>query len=139
MSAYDKICQNTKLKRFKMMPNLQQLFTQTQENYELVPEFIDQLLASDVYCLGKQNPNQRIQFRVFETPDGEQAIPFFLELESIHNDLGTDAEYVILNTRKFFEMTLGATVILNPTSELSKEFQAEEIAKILEIHTDVSE
>ena len=43
-----------------------------------------------------------------ETPDGEQAIPFFLELESIHNDLGTDAEYVILNTRKFFEMMLGA-------------------------------
>ena len=76
---------------------------------------------------------------MFETPDGGQAIPFFLELESIHNDLGTDAEYVILNTRKSFEMTLGATVILNPTSELSKEFQAEEIAKILEIHTDVSE
>ena len=117
------------------MPNLQQLFTQTQENYELVPEFIDQLLASDVYCLGKQNPNHRIQFRVFETPDGGQAIPFFLELESIHNDLGTDAEYVILNTRKFFEMTLGATVILNPTSELSKEFQPGEIAKILDIHT----
>ena len=106
------------------MSNLQQLFTQTQENYELVPTVIDQLLASNVYCLGKQNPNQRIQFRVFETPDGEQVIPFFLELENIHNKLGIDAEYVILNIRKFFEMTLGATVILNPTSELSKEFQS---------------
>lgn len=121
------------------MPNLQQLFTQTQESYELVPTFIDQLLVSDVYCLGKQNPNQRIQFRVFETPDGEQAIPFFLELQSIHNDLGKDAEYVILNARKFLEMTVGATLVLNPTSELSKEFQPEEITKILEIHTDVPE
>ena len=60
------------------MSNLQQLFTQTQENYELIPDFIDLLLVSDVYCLGKQNPNQRIQFRVLETPDGDQAIPFFL-------------------------------------------------------------
>jgi len=118
------------------MPNLQQLFTQTQENYELIPAFIDQLLVSDVYCLGKQNPNQRIQFRVLETPDGDQAIPFFLSEEIIHQDLGKDTEYVTLNTRKLFEMTEGAILVLNPTSELSKEFQPDEITAILNIETD---
>lgn len=121
------------------MPNLQTLFTQTQENYELIPDFIDRLLASDVYCLGKQNPNQRIQFRMLETPEGEQAIPFFLSKEIIHNDLGEDAEYVTINTRKLFEMTTGATLVLNPTSELSKEFQPDEITAILNIDTEESD
>lgn len=38
-----------------------------------------------------------------------------------------------MNTRQFFEMTKGATLVLNPTSALSKEFQPEEIKAILEI------
>ena len=114
------------------MQNLQQLFTQTQENYELIPEFIEQLLQSDVYCLGTQDAAQNIQFRVLETPEGDQAIPFFLSLEMIQTDLGEDTEYVVLNTKKLFEMTKGATLVLNPTSEISKEFLSDEILSILE-------
>ncbi len=121
------------------MPNLQQLFTQTQENYELIPEFIDQLLVSDIYCLGTQDSDNKLQFRVLETPEGDQAIPFFLELEMIQQDIGTDAEYLVLNARKLFEITKGATLVLNPTSNLVKEFQAEEITQILEIHKNEAE
>lgn len=113
--------------------NLQKLFTQTQENYELIPFFIEQLLASDVYCLATQNHDQKIQFRILEAEDGEQAIPFFLSVDMIQEDLGQDVEYLTLNTRKLFEMTLGATLVMNPTSALSKEFQPEEIKAILEI------
>jgi len=118
------------------MPNLQQLFTQTHENYELIPEFIDQLLASDIYCLGTQDNDNKLQFRVLETPEGDQAIPFFLSEEIIHNDLGEDAEYVMINTRKLFEITEGAILVLNPTSELSKEFQPDEITAILSIDSE---
>lgn len=122
-----------------MMPNLQQLFTQTQENYELIPEFIDQLLVSDIYCLGTQDSDNKLQFRVLETPEGDQAIPFFLELEMIQQDIGTDATYFVLNARKLFEITKGATLVLNPTSNLVKEFQPEEITQILEIHKNEAE
>ena len=115
--------------------NLQKLFTQTQENYELIPFFIEQLLVSDVYCLGTQDQNNQIQFRVLETEDGDQAIPFFLSAETLQQDLGNETEYLTLNTRKLFEMTVGATLVMNPTSELSKEFQPEEIKAILEIET----
>lgn len=120
------------------MTNLQQLFTQTQENYELIPKFIEQLLISDVYCLGTQSADHKFRFRVLETPEGDQAIPFFLSRELIQNDFGEDAEYLIVNTRQFFEMTQGATLVLNPTSELSKEFQPEEIKAILEIASEES-
>lgn len=111
--------------------NLQKLFAQTQENYELIPFFIEQLLASDVYCLATQDPDQKIQFRVLETEEGEQAIPFFLALETIQHDFGDETEYLTLNTRKLFEMTLGTTLVMNPTSTLSKEFQSEEVKAIL--------
>ncbi|WP_296281163.1 SseB family protein [uncultured Acinetobacter sp.] len=118
------------------MSNLEQLFIDTQKNYELIPDFIEKLLISDVYCLASQGHHKRVEFRVLETPEGDSAIPFFLSLEIIQNDIGVDAEYIVINTRQFFEMTQGATLVLNPTSELSKEFQPEEIKAILEIESD---
>lgn len=118
------------------MSNLEQLFIDTQKNYELIPDFIEKLLMSDVYCLGVQSIDHTFQFRVLETEEGDKAIPFFLSLEIIQNDLGGDVEYMTINTRQFFEMTQGATLVLNPTSELSKEFQPEEIQAILEIDSD---
>ena len=118
------------------MSNLEQLFIDTQKNYELIPDFIEKLLISDVYCLASQGRHKRVEFRVLETPEGDSAIPFFLSLEIIQNDIGVDAEYIVINTRQFFKMTQGATLVLNPTSELSKEFQPEEIKAILEIESD---
>lgn len=113
------------------MPNLQEIFEQTQENYELIPEFLDQLLLADVYCLGTKDSQQQLQFRVLETAEGDQAIPFFLSLDLILQDLGKDVPYLIINTRKLFEMTTGTTLVLNPTTALAKEFDADEIKSIL--------
>lgn len=118
------------------MPNLQQLFIQTQENYELIPQFLDQLLEAEVYCLGVQDANHKTQFQVLETPDGEQAIPFFLELESIYSAFGSQVEHFTINTRKMFEMTQGATLVLNPTSALCKEFSPEEVQSILNMDVE---
>lgn len=120
------------------MTNLQQLFTQTQEDYTLIPDFIEQLLISDIYCLATQDHSQKVEFRVLETPEGEQAIPFFLSLDIIQRDIAENAEYIKINAKQFFEMTQGATLVLNPTSELSKEFQPEEIKAILEIASEES-
>ena len=115
---------------------LQQLFTQTQANYELIPQFLDHLLEAEVYCLGGQDVNNKIQFQVLETADGEQAIPFFLELEIIYSAFGSQVEHFTINTRKMFEMTQGATLVLNPTSELSKEFSPEEVQSILNMEVE---
>lgn len=125
-SIYNKI-ENTN------MSKLQQLFTETQENYELIPQFLDLLLVSDVYCLGTESAEQKLNFQILETPEGDQAIPFFLELEMIYRDFGSQVEHFTINTRKLFEKTQGATLVLNPTSALSKEFQPIEIKSILEM------
>ena len=115
------------------MQDLESLFQQTQNDYNVIPDFIDQLLETEIYCLGIKNDENKIQFRIFETPEGDQAIPFFLKLDTILQDIGENIEYITINTRKLFEITQGATLILNPTSELSKVFQPEEIKTILDI------
>lgn len=119
--------------------NLEQLFYQTQQNYELIPQFLDQLLLSNVYCLGTEEQDQKRNFRVLETPEGDQAIPFFLELETVYRDFGAQVEHFTINARTLFEITQGATLVLNPTSELSKEFQPEEIRSILEMEKDLDQ
>ncbi|OTG87147.1 enhanced serine sensitivity protein SseB [Acinetobacter sp. ANC 4558] len=116
------------------MSHLEQLFQQTQRHYNLIPDFIEQLLVADIYCIAQQNNANEIQFRVFETSEGEQAIPFFLTLAQIHQDIGIETEYILLKTKKLFEMTQGAILILNPTSTLHKVFQPEEIQIILDMH-----
>ena len=73
--------------------NLQDAFEQTQQNYELIPQFINELLDSEVFCLGTQDQDKNFQFRMLESADGDQAIPFFLSLDMIHSDVGEDAEY----------------------------------------------
>lgn len=113
---------------------LQELFQQTQENYERIPAFLDELLLADVFCLGTENAGNRIQFRMLETPEGEQAIPFFLDAVQIVESFG-EVDYIPLNCRRFFEMTLGATLVLNPTLSLFKEFSPDEVKSILEMET----
>ena len=44
--------------------NLQDAFEQTQQNYELIPQFINELLDSDVFCLGTQDQDKNFQFRI---------------------------------------------------------------------------
>lgn len=116
--------------------DLQTLYEQTQQNYELIPQFITELLDAEVFCLGTQDNAKNYQFRMLESADGEQAIPFFLSLEMIHSDVGEDAEYFTMITRQLFSMTKGATLVMNPTSDLAKEFSPEEVNSILNMDVD---
>lgn len=97
---------------------------------------MDALLDAEIYCLGTQDQDNKVQFRILETPEGDQAIPFFLSLEHIQNELGMDVDYVTLNTRKLFEMTQGAILVLNPSSDIAKEFSPEEIQSILNMDVE---
>lgn len=117
-----------------MMSNLHldALFQQAAENPENMPEFLKQLLLSEIYCLGLAQANGRIQFRMLQTEHGEQAIPFFLSSEMIRADLGAGEPFLSMPARKLLEMTQGAIVVLNPTSSYSKEFSADEIDFLLQ-------
>lgn len=115
-----------------MQNSLQQLYETTLDHPEQYQDFYQQLLNTQVFCLGERDENQQLHFQLMQTDDGEQAIPFFLNLAMLQQDVGLDAEFVMINTEKLFTITKGATLVMNPLSEHPKEFLAEEVEAILE-------
>ena len=114
-----------------MKISLQQMYETTLNHPEQYPAFYQQLLSSEVYCLGARDEQQHLHFQLLQTEQGEQAIPFFLSLTMLQQDVGADAEFVILNAEKLLIITKGATLVMNPTSEDSKEFLPDEVDVIL--------
>lgn len=114
-----------------MNTSLQQMYETTLNHPEQYSAFYQQLLGSEVYCLGARDEQQHLHFQLLQTEQGEQAIPFFLSLTMLQQDVGADAEFVILHAEKLFSITKGATLVMNPTSEDSKEFLPDEVDAIL--------
>jgi hypothetical protein len=119
----------------KMMQNqkLELLFSKTSQQPELFSEFLNQLLISDVFCIGDDSDQSNVYFQMLETPEGEQAIPFFLSLDTLRSSFGDDLDYFIMSARDFFEMTKGAVLLLNPASDYMKEFAPDEIEFLLSL------
>ena len=115
-----------------MQNSLQQLYETTLDHPEQYQDFFQQLLSSQVFCLGERDEHQQLHFQLVQTDDGEQAIPFFLNLAMLQQDVGLNAEFVMISAEKLFTITKGATLVMNPTSEHPKEFLAEEVEAILE-------
>lgn len=113
------------------MTNLQSLFEQTAQDHTKIDEFVETLLKSTVFCLGVKNASGIFEFRLVESADGDSAVPFFLNFQTIYDDIGLDVAYLELNARILFEKTKGSSLVLNPTQALFKEFSPEEITTIL--------
>ncbi|OTG80572.1 hypothetical protein B9T33_09100 [Acinetobacter sp. ANC 5054] len=114
-----------------MNESLQELYTSTLNHPEQYAAFYQQLLRSEVFCLGARDEQQHLHFQLLQTEQGEQAIPFFLSLAMLQQDVGADAEFVMINAEKLFSITKGATLVMNPTSDNSKEFLPDEVDAIL--------
>ena len=95
------------------------------------PEFFRALLETSVYAhMPKHDRSGRIRFIQFHAPDGELLLPFFSDFGKADAASRGKARIVKLNGRKFFESTLGATVILNPNNHWCKLYP-EEISVLL--------
>lgn len=106
------------------------------------PEFIARLLEADVYVLGRMHgstgPGERVagegekmDIRSWSSEDGEAILPFFTSLAVLREAIEWEESYVRLPARTFFEMTLGATLVLNPNSPYGKEFLPQEVENLL--------
>jgi hypothetical protein len=105
------------------------------------PEFYRILMESTVLILGEADriPGEeidleegtRIEIQNWMKPDGTQVIPFFSSIEAMRRVVEDETEYLALPARALFEITLGSILILNPRSEIGKEFIPEEIESLL--------
>lgn len=109
------------------------------------PEFSALLLESTIYVLGDTGSpaldeetvnleaGSNISIQNWEREDGTPVIPFFTSLEMLQKSIEEDNSYLALPARALFEMTLGATLFLNPRSDYGKEFIPEEVQHLLSV------
>lgn len=109
------------------------------------PEFSSVLLGSTVYVLGNTGSSieenkvtnleagSNVSIQNWEKQDGTPVIPFFSSLEVLQKSIEDEQSYLALPARSLFEITLGATLFLNPRSDYGKEFIPEEVQHLLSV------
>ncbi len=106
------------------------------------PQFYRDLLGSDIYIITAGNESLDLEDGVLKQGARIQVqsthnksmdwLCIFSSLSRLQQYLQTEASYLCLNAKGFFEFTRGANVILNPNLEYGKEFPAPEIESILD-------
>ncbi len=105
------------------------------------PEFYRLLLESSVYVLGHSegtageartlSAGEKISIQNWVRTDGSPVIPFFTSLAALKRAIEAETSYLALPARALFEMTRGASLVLNPKSRHGKEFLPGEIDALL--------
>lgn len=108
------------------------------------PQFCEVLMNSQIFLIGTAGSSgaegsvdlaagSQLQIQHWQKPDGAPVIPFFSSLEVLQQSIEIEASYLALPARSLFEMTLGATLFLNPKSDYGKEFVPQEVEQLLSI------
>ena len=123
---------------------LDELLKQAFENESQRPLFLEKLLDSYVYILGSSSvkhdgdiahtlmEGSQVHIKSWNREDGSQVLPFFTSLEKLQHAIQHNENYLRLHTKSFFELTTGAYLVLNPNSDVSKEFYPKEVEGLLE-------
>lgn len=105
------------------------------------PEFFRVLLESEVYVIsdygqadeghGYLTDGDSLSILAMPLDENTQIIPFFSSIDELTSYVDFDAKWVGINTRHLFSLTLGAILVLNPSSKLAKVFKPQEIKTLL--------
>ena len=106
------------------------------------PDFYKALLAADIFVIGFTDAEgdgvttvpagAKMSIVNWEKQDGTPIIPFFTSLEALQLTLKEESRFVALPAKTFLEMTLGSSLVLNPSSPYGKEFVPSEIQALIE-------
>ncbi len=107
------------------------------------PDFYRLLIESEVFIIGGTltadtsggrrtlGSGEKINIQNWERSDGKPVIPFFSSVDSLQRAITEPASYLGLPARSLFELTRGATLVLNPKLPYGKEFFPNEIEALL--------
>jgi hypothetical protein len=105
------------------------------------PEFYRALLESTVFVIGSSDSppeghktldtGAKVQLQNWQKADGTLVIPFFSSLAMLQRAIEGEVNYIALPAKSLFEMTRGASLVLNPRSDYGKEFFSNEIEALL--------
>lgn len=105
------------------------------------PDFYKALLDSTIFILGHSDGSnfgertleagEKVSIQNWVRADGSPVIPFFSSLNALQRVIEEEVTYMALPARSLFEMTRGATLVLNPKLAYGKEFLPNEIYALL--------
>jgi hypothetical protein len=105
------------------------------------PDFYRILLQSEIYVIGHTDApgdgratlpaGAKLSIVSWENKDGTPVTPFFSSLEALQRSLQEETRFVSMPARSFFEITRGATLVLDPGSGYGKEFLPNEVEALL--------
>ncbi len=107
------------------------------------PDFYRLLLESELLVLGtvegqdetggsfSLEPGGQLQLVTGEN-NGQKFLPVFSSLARMQEYVKEEAKYLSINGRALLDLTRGAPVILNPSSEYGRELTPEQIAQLLD-------
>ena len=104
------------------------------------PKFLEALLNADIYCIGttgnekgaqQLTEGSHVQLMHFQDKNGDSYLPFFTALENLQKTIDEEQSYLCLPCKSFFELTLGAQLVLNPNSEYGKAFTPTEVEALI--------
>ncbi|HEX2951687.1 MAG TPA: enhanced serine sensitivity protein SseB C-terminal domain-containing protein [Armatimonadota bacterium] len=106
------------------------------------PQFYRDLVDSDIFIIHKNAmPGSNGQIELPKgytlkirrtTINGKPYLPIFSSLTRLQCFVQEETTYLTLNALNFMEITQGADLVLNPTSDYGKEFSKEEVAAIID-------
>lgn len=104
------------------------------------PAFFAELLNSTVFIIGASEGSntsrtleagEKVSIQSWQKADGTPVIPFFSSLGALRKAIEEESNYLSLPARALFDLTRGATLMLNPKSDYGKEFFPQEIEALL--------
>jgi len=110
------------------------------------PDFYRLLIEAQIYVIGETarpgtgsqdlDKGDRVSIQNWQRPDGSPIIPFFTSLPALQRAISEQVSYLCLPARSLFEMTRGASFLLNPKSDYGKELLPGEIEALLSVGTN---
>lgn len=127
---------------FEPVNDLEKSLMNAATNASARPQFLRDLLDSDIYVLNQKGDDLQIKDNLLQEGarlnllsferDGRTWLPIFTSLPLVEQYIRSESSYLQLKARDFFEITRGAFVFLNPGIEYGKEFFPQEIEQLLD-------
>lgn len=127
---------------FEPVNDLEKSLMNAATNPSSRPQFYRDILESDIYLINHSGDKLDIRNNVLQAGaklniqsferDGKAWLPIFTSLQRLEQYIRSNANYLQLRGRDFFEITRGAYVMLNPGIPYGKEFFPQEIEQMLD-------
>lgn len=127
---------------FEPVNDLEKSLMNAATNPSSRPQFVRDILESDIYIINHTDDKLNIRNNVLQAGSqlniqsferhGQAWLPIFTSLQRLQEYIRSEANYLQMRGRDFFQITRGAYVMLNPGFPYGKEFFPEEIQQMLD-------